>query len=74
LNDKFVDIRDIKPFVLEEMKLKGDKLVTYMTTSLRVDKNTNMGIVRDIKKELRDLQLLRINYTTKRGDPILNLQ
>ncbi|OED36547.1 biopolymer transporter ExbD [Flavobacteriaceae bacterium (ex Bugula neritina AB1)] len=74
LNDKFAEIKDIKPFVFEERKLKGDKLEPYLITSLKIDKKTKMGVVGDIKKELRDVRALKINYTTKTGDATLNMQ
>jgi hypothetical protein len=31
-----------------------------------------MGLVGDIKKELRDVQALKINYTTRTGNPLSN--
>ncbi len=74
LNDKFAEIKDIKPFVFEERKLKGDKLAPNLITSLKIDKKTNMGVVGDIKKELREVQALKINYTTRIGDVNRNLQ
>ncbi|KAA1247446.1 biopolymer transporter ExbD [Aquimarina sp. RZ0] len=74
LNDKFADISDIKAFVLEEMKSKRDDLQPFLTTALKVDKNTNMGLVRDIKKELRAVKALKINYTTKEGKAVNNFQ
>ncbi|SEL22378.1 Biopolymer transport protein ExbD [Aquimarina amphilecti] len=74
LNDKFADIREIKPFVLEEMKSKPKELRPYLTTALKVDKNTKMGLVGDIKNELRSVRMLKINYTTRSGDAIKNLE
>ncbi len=35
-----------------------------ITTSLKVDKDTKMGIVSDIKQELRQARALKINYST----------
>jgi hypothetical protein len=35
----------------------------YMQVSLKVDKETQMGIVSDIKQALRDAQALKINYS-----------
>ena len=44
-----------------------------LTTSLKVDKNANMGIISDIKEELRKVNALKINYTTFEGDAFDNL-
>jgi len=64
LNDKFATLEDIKPFVLSELAARGKELRPYMTTSLRVDKEVRMGLVNDIKQELRAIDMLRINYAT----------
>lgn len=68
LNDKFAEISDIKAFVLEEQKKKPEELIPFLTTALKVDKNTNMGLIGDIKKELREINALKINYTTRTGE------
>ncbi|MFT7377659.1 MAG: hypothetical protein ACI88Z_001489, partial [Sphingobacteriales bacterium] len=45
-----------------------ERLVTQMTASIRADKETKMGIVTDVKQELRKINSLKINYSTKKGD------
>ncbi|HKJ44377.1 MAG TPA: biopolymer transporter ExbD [Balneolales bacterium] len=44
-----------------------DKLMAQpkLVVSLRVDKNAEMGVVTDVKQELRKAGTLRINYSTK---------
>jgi len=37
-----------------------------LIVSLRVDEESEMGIVSDIKQELRKADALRINYSTRR--------
>lgn len=74
LNDKFADIGEIKSFVLAERASKREELVPFLTTALKVDGDTNMGLVGDIKKELREVQALKINYTTRQGDATDNLK
>ncbi|MCK7589223.1 biopolymer transporter ExbD [Subsaxibacter sp. CAU 1640] len=68
LNDKFADIGDIKAFIAAERASKREELRDYLTTALKVDKDANMGIVSDIKEELRKENALKINYTTRQGD------
>ena len=38
------------------------------------DREANMGIVGDIKQELRKVNALKINYTTTQGDISMNQQ
>ena len=55
------------------MKITGiEEVRPFLTTALKVDKETNMGIVGDIKQELRKVNALKINYTTRIGDVSLN--
>ena len=74
LNDKFAEVSDIKPFVLAERANKREEEVPFLITSLKVDTNTNMGLVGDIKKELREVQALKINYATRQGDATDNME
>jgi hypothetical protein len=39
-----------------------------MNVSLKVDSDTKMGIVSDIKQELRKANALKINYNAVTGD------
>ena len=68
LNDKFATVRDVQKFIYAERETKREELIPYLTTSLKVDVETNMGLVSDIKQELRKAEALKINYTTKTGD------
>ena len=74
LNDKFAEVTDIKSFILAERASKREELIPFLTTALKVDGETNMGLVGDIKKELREVQALKINYTTRQGDAADNLK
>ncbi len=73
LNDKFADVNEIKSFILAERASKREEEVPFLITALKVDGDTNMGLVGDIKKELREVQALKINYTTRQGDATDNL-
>lgn len=68
LNDKFADIKDIAAFIAAERATKREELIPFLTTALKVDKDANMGLIGDIKQELRKVNALKINYTTKRGE------
>lgn len=70
LNDKLSNIRDISGFIYEERNDKREELIPLLVTALKVDGDTNMGLVSDIKEELRDVEALKINYVTKTGDAV----
>ena len=74
LNDKFSDASDVGYYILMERNKKPQELQNVLTTALKVDKNANMGIVSDIKQELRKVNALKVNYTTYEGDAFRNLQ
>lgn len=74
LNDKFASVADIGPFILQERAKKPQELQNVLTTALKVDKEANMGLISDIKQELRKVNALKVNYTTYEGDAFRNLQ
>ena len=66
LNDSFATLADIQDFVVTERDQRDEVDRKLITTSLKVDKETRMGIVTDIKQELRQAGAFKINYSTKR--------
>ncbi|TQD40436.1 ExbD/TolR family protein [Haloflavibacter putidus] len=74
LNDKFADVSDIQQFVIEERESKREELQNNLTAALKIDTETNMGLVSDIKYELRRAEQYRVNYTTKTGEASKNMQ
>lgn len=74
LNDKFADVSDVAAYILAERASKRQELQNVLTTALKVDGETNMGLVSDIKQELRKVNALKINYTTRPGDAFRNNQ
>lgn len=72
LNDKFAEITEIRAFINAERAAIREELVDYLTVSLKVDKETNMGIVGDIKQELREANALKINYSVGTGSALDN--
>ena len=74
LNDKFSEASEVGDYILMERAKKPQELQNVLTTALKVDKDANMGIVSDIKQELRKVNALKVNYTTYEGDAFRNLQ
>ncbi len=70
LNDKFASVSEIAAFIAAERDSKREEEKPFLTTVLSVDKETNMGLVSDIKQELRKVNALKINYKTAPGNPI----
>ncbi|WP_248724292.1 biopolymer transporter ExbD [Seonamhaeicola sp. ML3] len=70
LNDDFADVKDIAAFIAAERASKREELIPFLTTALKVDSEANMGTIGDIKQELRKVNALKINYTTKKGSPL----
>ena len=67
LNDTFANIGDIQEFVAKEREDRDEADRKFITTSLKVDGLTKMGIVTDVKQELRKAGALKINYSTRNG-------
>ncbi len=74
LNDKFASVPEVGDFILQERAKKPQELQNVLTTALKVDKNANMGLISDIKQELRKVNALKVNYTTYEGDAFQNLR
>ncbi len=74
LNDKFASVSEVGDFILQERAKKAQELQNVLTTALKVDKNANMGMIADIKQELRKVNALKVNYTTYEGDAFMNLR
>lgn len=68
LNDAYAAIGEIAEFVEKERESRDESEAMKLTTSLKIDKDTKMGLVTDIKQELRKMNALKINYSTKKGN------
>jgi biopolymer transport protein ExbD len=66
LGDKFASVAEI-PLFLEKHKIKVPEAKRpRITSSLRVDGDVTMGIVQDVKTQLRKSGQLRVNYSAKK--------
>ena len=74
LNDKFASVSEVGSYILAERAKKPQEVQNFLTTALKVDKNANMGLISDIKQELRKVNALKVNYTTYQGNAFNNLQ
>ena len=62
LNDDFATVKDIVTYIEERRSQVDEQLIPKLTTSLKVDKETKMGVISDVKQELRKAQALKISY------------
>ncbi|KQC30059.1 ExbD/TolR family protein [Flagellimonas eckloniae] len=74
LDNKLANVNDVAPYVLSELSKKPDAIRNLVTVSLKVDKDVKVGIVSDIKEELRKVNLLKVNYTTYEGNAFTNIK
>ena len=66
LGDKFATVTDI-PLFLEKHKITVPEAQRPgVTSSLRVDGEVTMGIVQDVKTQLRKSGQLKVNYSAKK--------
>ncbi|WP_430399868.1 ExbD/TolR family protein [Flavobacterium sp.] len=68
--DKIAPVSEIRNFVINERASRNSEDEKYLTASLKIDKNVKMGLVQDIKQELRKVDQLKVNYTTSQGNPV----
>ena len=62
LNDKIAQVSDVRGFIMLSRVGKSDEDVSRMSTVFKADKGTKLGTVADIKKELREIDALKIAY------------
>jgi biopolymer transport protein ExbD len=68
LNDAISrDVREIREFTLSEIAKLPEYKQPLMIVSLKADRDIKMGIVTDVKQELREVNALKINYSSHQG-------
>ncbi|MDD2562738.1 MAG: biopolymer transporter ExbD [Salinivirgaceae bacterium] len=66
LNDAFATIPEIQTYIASEREARDEAERPFMTTVLKIDESVKMGIVTDIKQELRRANALKISYNTRK--------
>ncbi len=70
LNDAFREVEDIFEFITQEREARDEAAQSRMVVSLKIDQDTQMGIVTDVKQALRRANALRIMYANTPVDRI----
>lgn len=65
INDKYADVSSISDFVSNEKARMSPEDAQRMTVSIKADRHTPMGIITDVKQNLRKSGALRINYSAE---------
>ncbi len=65
LNDSYAEVDEVQDFIFQERSSMKEEDQAMMTVSLKIDKETKMGIVTDIKNALRKAYALKINYSAQ---------
>ena len=65
LNDSYAEVAAIQDYIIGERASMKEEDQPQMTVSLKVDQDTKMGIVTDIKEALRKAYALKINYSAQ---------
>jgi biopolymer transport protein ExbD len=66
LDDNFATVSDIRGYIAGEWEKRDEADRQKMTVSLKADEKTKMGIINEIKTELRKAEALKINYSAKK--------
>jgi len=65
LGDKFAELSEIPLFLEKHRASVGENSIPGINSSLKVDGKVTMGIVTDVKTELRKSGQLKVNYSAK---------
>ena len=68
LNDQFAKITDVIPFIESERLARSESDRPLLTTSLKCHEEVRMGLITDVKQELRKCGAFRITYSTRKGE------
>jgi biopolymer transport protein ExbD len=74
LNDRISSVGDVKSFIFGERAKHKEEDIPFLTTSIKADMQANVGTITDIKIELRDINALKINYSTRKGSALDNIK
>ncbi len=72
LNDAFANPSDISDFIATEREARDEQDRKFLVTSIKADKSTRMGVITDIKQELRKVGAFKINYSSRKVAKLRN--
>ena len=69
LNDHYVTLDELGTAIEQERSQMSEEARQHMVVSIRADRATEMGLINDVKQELRKAGALSINYSATGGKP-----
>lgn len=63
LNDRYVSVSEIGEAIRKERAAMSDDARLHMVVSIRADRDSEMGVISDVKQALRKAGALNINYS-----------
>lgn len=63
LNDRFVELDQLAQEIAVEKAQMSEDAREHLTVSIRADRNTEMGLINDVKQQLRKAGALTVNYS-----------
>jgi biopolymer transport protein ExbD len=70
LNDAFATPKQVPEFIEKERAARSEAVVGFLTTSIKADRDAKMGIVTDVKQELRKVNALKLNYSSSKRSEV----
>ena len=67
LNDSFKTTKDIRDFIAAERESLSEADRQLMQVSIKADEDARMGIITDVKQELRRCSALKIMYAARKA-------
>ncbi len=67
INDAFVNKDQVEVAIRQLVAQKPENLHSRLTTSLQIDKAVQMGLITDVKTQLRKANQLKVNYAAYVG-------
>lgn len=63
LNDRIVTVDELRDLLAKQRQMMSDEDQERMVVSIRADRNTDFGIIADVKQALREANALKVNYS-----------
>jgi hypothetical protein len=57
----------VPSFILRAREEVSEGEIPFMTTSIKADKESSVGTITDIRIKLRDVNALKLSYSTQTG-------
>ena len=70
LNDKIGSPDQVPAFIANAQDKVSEAEIPFMTTSIKADKESNVGTLTDIRQKLRDVNALKLSLSTQTGSSI----